>query len=126
MDNMIDLGGTVYVIDLEKFNSLLLEEGEPEKAIETESRVTYSTELNGLNGEMTPISTVVTSREYDKPKEINTPKYDVLRMCLEILFTYNEQVDDTLGEERALKGTSIPFKVAFNTLLNYGVLKEAE
>ena len=47
-------------------------------------------------------------------------------MCLEILFTYNETIDDTLGQDRAFKDTTIPFKVAFNTLINYGILKEIE
>jgi len=126
MDDMIDIGGTVYAINLEVFNSLLVKKDETNKVIETESKVTYNNELNGLGVEITPIQTTVTTREYERPKEINAPKYDVVRMCLEILFTYNEEVDDTLGKDRALNGTSIPFKVAFNTLLKYGILTEIE
>ena len=47
-------------------------------------------------------------------------------MCLEIILTYNEEVDDAMGLERALVDTTIPFKVAFNTLLNYEILKEID
>jgi hypothetical protein len=38
-----------------------------------------------------------------------------------------EETDDTsLGAERALDKTSLSFKIAFNTLFTYGVLKEQE
>jgi hypothetical protein len=47
-------------------------------------------------------------------------------MCLEILFTFSEELDDDLWIARALAKTPISFKMAFNTLLSYGILKEEE
>jgi len=42
---------------------------------------------------------------------------------LEIIYSYNEDLDDSLGTERALNKTTISFKIAFNTLQYYGILK---
>ena len=38
-------------------------------------------------------------------------------MFLEIVLTYHDESDDTLGADRALLGTPLSFKIAFNTLL---------
>ncbi len=120
MENMIDIGGTIFKIDLDAFNKVLAtNETEDTKGLEVETQTNYASDGS-------PIGTTVTAREYEKPKEIDGPKYDVLRMCLEILFTYNEEVDDAMGVAKALESTSIPFKLAFNTLLDYGILTEVE
>ena len=117
---MIDIGGSVFMIDLNAFSSVLATKDESEgKSYEIETSTNYDSAGQ-------PIGTTVISREFEKGKEIDGPKYDILRMCLEILFTYNEEVDDAMGLAKALESTSIPFKVAFNTLLDYGILKEVE
>lgn len=127
IDEMIEFGGACYIIDLDGFNNVLIKDSDKdEKHVETETVVTYNNEEGETPNQIIPISTVVTTREFTKGQEINGPKYDVIRMCLEILFTYNNEMDDTLGTERALSNTTIPFKVAFNTLLKYGILKEIE
>lgn len=123
-DNLIDIGGLVFTIDLESFTSLLAStkfdsDGKEIKGIEIETKTDYDSEGN-------PLNTTVIHREYEKGAEIDGPKYDVLRMCLEILMTYNEEVDDKMGFENAMAKTSISFKMAFNTLLQYGILKEIE
>ena len=118
MENLIDIGGTVYTIDLDAYTKLLVTTDD-EKGVETESK----TEFDSAGQ---PIGTTVTTREYDKGPDIDGPKYDVIRMCLEILFTFSEELDDDLGIERALAKTPISFKMAFNTLLSYGILKEEE
>ena len=120
MEGMIDIGGSVFTIDLNAFSTVLATKDESEgKSYEIETSTNY-------DGAGQPIGTTVVSREFEKGKEIDGPKYDILRMCLEILFTYNEEVDDAMGLAKALESTSIPFKVAFNTLLDYGILKEVE
>lgn len=116
---MIDIGGLIYTLDLDKFNDVLINEELNSKNHDKETNTTYDSDGN-------PIGHMVIDKEYDKPVEIDGPKYDILRMCLEILLTYNEDVDDSLGMERMLRGTTIPFRIAFNTLLNYGILKEIE
>jgi len=120
MEGMIDIGGSVFTIDLHAFSEVLatIDKGDG-KSYETETNTNYD-----ARGQV--ISATVTSREFEKGKEIDAAKYDVLRMCLEIIFTYNEEVDDAMGLSKALDDTTIPFKLAFNTLLDYGILKEVE
>ena len=120
MEGMIDIGGSLFKIDLGSFSDVLAtNDGNGGKSYEVETTINYD------NAGM-PIGSTVVSREFEKGNEIDGPKYDILRMCLEILFTYNEEVDDAMGLAKALESTSIPFKVAFNTLLDYGILKEVE
>jgi hypothetical protein len=39
------------------------------------------------------------------------------------LLSYNEEIDDRMGKV-ALNKTSVPFKLAYNTLLMKGIIKE--
>ncbi len=53
---------------------------------------------------------------------INLVSFEVIKMMLEILMTEREEVDDNLGVH-STKNLSIPFKLAFNTLLKHKILK---
>jgi len=53
---------------------------------------------------------------------INIVSYDIIKMMIEVIITEREEVDETLGIHSANK-LSIPFKIAFNTLLRYNILK---
>lgn len=46
---------------------------------------------------------------------ISVTKYEMVKMLMEVLMTEKEDVDETLGNKAAV---SIPFKIAFNTLIN--------
>lgn len=48
--------------------------------------------------------------------QINVVKYDMVKVLTETILTENEEVDENLGPKAS--GLSIPFKIAFNTLLN--------
>lgn len=47
---------------------------------------------------------------------INIIKFEMVKMLLEVLLTENNDMDDKLGMKT--KDFSVPFKLAFNTLLN--------
>lgn len=47
---------------------------------------------------------------------VNIIKLEMVKMLMEVLLTESNDVDDKLGLKS--KETSIPFKIAFNTLLN--------
>lgn len=47
---------------------------------------------------------------------INVVKYEVVKTMLEVIMTEDEEVDEALGQKST--GLTIPFKLAFNTLLN--------
>ena len=117
-ESMISLGEKNFIIDLDKYTTLLSNDD----GKETKTENVYS-----VDGDSTKlVTTTVMTREYEKTQVIDGPKYDVLRMCLEVVLTYGEEIDDALGLERALKSTTIPFKIAFNTLLGFGILTEIE
>jgi len=48
--------------------------------------------------------------------KVNIIKFEMVKMLMEVLLTENNDMDDKLGLKS--KETSIPFKIAFNTLLN--------
>jgi hypothetical protein len=118
-ENYLDFGGITYYIDLEAFDTLLTIDGSlsSKKVVDT-----VETKIFDEKGKLTgsEISTTTTS----KNKEINIATYETLRMFLEIVITYNEESDDTLGADRALLTTPLSFKISFNTLLKHGIIKE--
>lgn len=118
-ENYLDFGGTTYYIDLEAFDTLLTIDGNisPKKVIDTVETKSYDEK-----GKLTATEVTVTTTE--KNKEINIATYETLRMFLEIVLTYQDETDDTLGPDRALLTTPLSFKISFNTLLKHGIIKE--
>lgn len=49
--------------------------------------------------------------------KINIIKFDLVKMMLDTVLTEHEELDETLGMKQLSK-TSIPFRIAFNSLLN--------
>lgn len=58
----------------------------------------------------------------DTEQTINVVSFEVIKMMLEIVMMEKEDVDENLGV-RSLNNLSIPFKIAFNTLLKHEILK---
>lgn len=53
---------------------------------------------------------------------INIVKYEMIKMMSEIVMTEEEMVDEALGEKN--NELTIPFKLAFNTLLNHKIINK--
>jgi hypothetical protein len=53
---------------------------------------------------------------------ISVVKYEMIKTMVEIIMTESEEVDETLGGKST--ELSIPFKLAFNTLLNKKILNK--
>lgn len=117
-ETVLNYGGTAYYLDLDGLQNMLKgdEDLEPGETEETETKVTY------IQGGVE--KTEVTTRKYGKGREIDISKYETYRTLLEILLTYSDDGDDTLGIERGFKEAPLSVKIAFNTLVKYGVLKE--
>ena len=51
-----------------------------------------------------------------------------MRTMIEVVLdvTDSDEIDDTMGAERGLEKASLSFKIAFNTLYEYGIIKEKE
>ena len=48
---------------------------------------------------------------------INIIKFEMVKMLMEVILSENEEMDEKLGIKSSSK-TSIPFRIAFNSLLN--------
>jgi len=53
---------------------------------------------------------------------VNIVKFDLVKMLLDVIMTENDEVDERLGMNS--NETTIPFKFAFNTLLNNNIIKK--
>ena len=56
-------------------------------------------------------------------QHISVVKFETIKMMLEVVLTEREEMDDNLGLRGSSKTLSIPFKIAFNTLLRHGIIK---
>lgn len=118
---MIEFGGEIYYIDIKALDDAIT----PNKDWAV-GRVTDIEKKTTLNPDGSIASVEVIERTYNKVKEIDAAKYDTLRMCIEILIDYDEEADDTLGVDRVLDKTPLSYKMAFNTLMKEGILKQHE
>ena len=53
---------------------------------------------------------------------INIVRYETIKLMLEVVMDVGEEIDESLGSKSA-KHLSIPFRLAFNTLLNKKIIK---
>ena len=58
----------------------------------------------------------------DTEQTINLVSFEIIKMMLEIIMIEKEEIDNNLGVH-STKDLSIPFKIAFNTLLKHQILK---
>ncbi len=54
-------------------------------------------------------------------QHISVVKYEMIKLMLDVLLSENEEVDEKLGLNSS---HSIPFKLAFNTLLNNHIINK--
>ncbi len=117
---MIEFGGIIYYLDINAFDKVVSMSNKPNEKLKQSEKKTVTNEKGLIIG----TETIETSQ--DKGKEIDAAKYDILRMMIEVLIDYDEEGDTSLGADRALEKTPLSYKLAFNTLYNYGILKEKE
>jgi len=113
---MLKIGNTQYYIDLDALADYVTSKNNDETYSESETYIEISDDNT-----YTPKSQRIMTKP--RPKELELSKFEVIRDMLEIIYSYNEDLDDSLGTERALNKTTISFKIAFNTLQYYGILK---
>ena len=60
--------------------------------------------------------------ETENEQQISVTRYDTFKSLIEVVLTEREELDDNLGVH-ASKNLTIPFKIAFNTLLINKIIK---
>lgn len=115
---MLEIGGVEYAIDLEALDAVITSKShDTNKVTEKESK-----EILDEKGEL--IGSEVYTKEYERLREIDMAKYETIRVLFEVILSTQEEVDGDLGVERGLGKLPLPFKLSFNTLINYGIIKE--
>ena len=73
---------------------------------------------------LTLVNRNVNTRILPKSKEFDASKYNIITSMIETLLHVEEDADDMLGTDSVLNKQPIAFKLAFNTLEHYKILKE--
>jgi hypothetical protein len=50
--------------------------------------------------------------------KVNLIKFELVKLLLEVVLSEEAEIDDKLGMKSSTSTTSVPFKIAFNSLLN--------
>lgn len=116
---MIEFGGIYYYLDLAALESMVYFKQKPND-FHTSFETTTKTLSDGS------IEKTVIESSLPKLKEMDGMKYDILRNCVEVILDTDDQGDSALGAEKALEAMPLSYKMAFNTLYNYGIIKEQE
>lgn len=120
---MLEIAGNIFYIDLTALeNVVLYDDNGKNKQNITKERKTFKDDEGKV------ITSEEVEYESERGKEINAVKYETIRTMIEVLLDFNsqEEIDFTLGLERALSNTPLSYKIAFNTLWKYGILKEQQ
>ncbi len=67
-------------------------------------------------------STNLTTSDDKNEEQLSLPKFEVLKILIDVILTEREDIDESLGIHGA-KNLTIPFKIAFNTLIINNILK---
>lgn len=118
---MIEFGGTIYYIDMNELEKNITMSG-----TKANDKVTITEIKTYLDADGKVLSTEKHETSSERGREIDATKYDLIRLMIEVLIDSGDDIDDSLGSDRALEATSLSYKLAFNTLYQYGILKEVE
>jgi hypothetical protein len=118
---MIEFGGVYYSFNLEGFSKAIKLGTANNNDLMTFKTVETKTNENGIS------TTKVTETTSERGLEVDTAKYELVKTMIEIVMDdVDIDADDTLGVDRAFDKFNLSYRIAFNTLLSYGVLVESE
>ena len=92
---MLNVLGENYFVDFDKIEEYIDMSDDIRVGAEIESEVSGTSEM-----------------------KINIIKYEMIKMMLETILSEDLEVDDKLGLKSSSNAISVPFKIAFNSLLN--------
>ena len=112
---MLKILNEYYYLDLDKMEELVnIPTKEKSESVKSESVKSEGVKSEGDDSE---------NEELDgMTQHISIVKYDMLKIMIDVLMTESEEVDEKLGPKST--EISIPFKLAFNTLLNKKIINK--
>ena len=84
----------------------------------------YYIDLDGIT-ERCKTGNTIKEDDDEESLEVNIFKYEVIKMCLSTVLSEAEEIDEEIAPFNQ-NGTSIAFKIAFNTLIKNNILLEQE
>ena len=85
----------------------------------------YYIDVNVLEDQVSLINSkyyIPPSGETENEQQISVTRYETFKSLIEVVLTEREELDENLGIHAA-KNLTIPFKIAFNTLLMNKIIK---
>lgn len=117
MSVLLTFGGQQYFIDFLNIDTVLSSGSAGLKGgLITETKTTTFKDFEGKE------TTTVEENEVYKSKEVDGFRYETIREMISIILENNDEDDGITN----LNSKSISFKLAFNTLIEYGILNIAE
>jgi|TARA_R110000796_G_scaffold250399_1_gene379277 hypothetical protein len=128
---MISFGGKKYTIDFLAIDKLVTDgmsvDGDDIEVEEIKTLTDVEKPIEGDPENVTIVQelivTNVITKKYPKGKQVDSIKYDLVRGMLDIILHEQENPDEKLGTQHALDDYNLSFKIAFNTLLYYDIIK---
>ena len=68
------------------------------------------------------IITIPNTTTGDTEQNVSIVKFELIKTMIDVLMTESEEIDENLGV-RGSNNLTMPFKLAFNTLLVHGIIK---
>jgi hypothetical protein len=118
---MIEFGGVFYSLNLDAFSKAIkLGDSKPN------DKITFKT-VETTTIQDSSDSVKITESTSERGFEVDSAKYELIKTMIEIIMDdVDIDADDTLGADRAFDKFNLSYRIAFNTLLSYGILVESE
>lgn len=115
---MIEFGNVFYALDLDAYEQTIrIKDSDPTESVTK----TYYDEDGKI------VSKEVLETRKEKTLEVDSTKYELVRALLEVVLDdVDDDADDSLGSDRILSKRPLSYRIAFNTLLAYGILREID
>jgi len=112
------IAGNQYYFDLDELSQFIrIEKNETvDDILGTEPKVDEEEEKED--------SKDTTKEEPIEGQIIDLTKWETIKVMIESVLSENNPVDEAMGKTKLGEQLSIPFRLSFNTLLNYKIIKE--
>ena len=111
---MLEFGNSSFYIDLKALA----------KATEVQLEKQEETEMRSISDKAGNENVEKVERTFTPLSGAPNVKSEIVFTFLDFILDYESDMDDTIGAKRALNNTSFAYKLAFNTLLKEGIIKE--
>jgi len=113
--DFFSIAGNYYYLDLEELSQFIkIEKSESVDDILGENKKEEETKNDSSTEEENPIEGQI----------IDLTKWETIKVMIESVLSENGPVDEAMGRTKLGEQLSIPFRLSFNTLLNYKIIKE--